>query len=305
MNELVTAVITTYKREPEILRRAVESVVNQSWRPLELLVVNDCPEDSILSEKIRKMLVEVQQNNSDVAIQYVPLERNSGACAARNRGLELANGEYISYLDDDDVWKPNKLELQRAGFISDKIGMVYSPFINISYKNPEKEEIIIRGDKSGNLLENLLERNVIGGTSMPMIRTEALRLIDGFDESLQSSQDYDVWIRIAQRYEIQFVEKPLTIRYMTEDSITTNLKKKEQGWQYFTDKYWNYYETRNIAFQKRVKLYVKDLVALGEAKVALNIIRKYNKFMDARIYIDYGVAIVKEALKRALRLTRR
>ena len=95
MNELVTAVITTYKREPEILRRAVESVVNQTWRPLELYVINDCPEDVVLSDRIRSMLMDVQQNYSDLCIQYVPLECNSGACIARNKGLALAKGQFI------------------------------------------------------------------------------------------------------------------------------------------------------------------------------------------------------------------
>ena len=70
MNELVTAVITTYKREPKILRRAVESVVNQTWRPLELDVINDCPEDIVLSDRIQSMLVDVQQNHSDLSIQF-------------------------------------------------------------------------------------------------------------------------------------------------------------------------------------------------------------------------------------------
>ena len=179
MSELVTAVITTYKREPEILRRAVESVVNQSWRPLDLYVINDCPENVALSEKIRIMLLEIQQHHSDLTIQYIPLEHNSGACVARNKGLELAEGTFISFLDDDDTWEPEKISEQMKGFCTENIGMVYSPFYNVDFKG--KKELIVRGDKSGNLLNDLLYRNVIGGTSMPMMRISAMRTIGGFD----------------------------------------------------------------------------------------------------------------------------
>ena len=61
----------------------------------------------------------------------MPLEHNSGACVARNKGLELAKGEFISFLDDDDTWEPEKISEQIGGFTSKKIGMVYSPFYNI------------------------------------------------------------------------------------------------------------------------------------------------------------------------------
>ena len=111
MNELVTAVITTYKREPEILRRAVESVVNQTWRPLELYVINDCPEDIVLSDRIRSMILDVQRNHSDLSIQYVPLEHNSGACVARNKGLELAKGEFISFQDTSEKLHSNNQQI--------------------------------------------------------------------------------------------------------------------------------------------------------------------------------------------------
>ncbi|MCH5298559.1 MAG: glycosyltransferase family 2 protein [Ruminococcus sp.] len=300
MNELVTAVITTYNRETQILQRAVESVLAQTWRPLELIVVNDSPENVELADSIEKMLAKIQKEHQDVPVMYAPLEHNSGACAARNKGLELAKGEFISFLDDDDVWMEKKIELQRQGFISNETGMVYSPFIDISYKNPSKKQVIVRGNKSGKLLEDLLVRNVIGGTSMPMMRTDALRSIGGFDEELQSSQDYDVWLRIAQQYEIQFVEEPLTVRYLLEESITTNLKRKEQGWLRFTEKNLKYYKERRKAFEVRMHLFLKDIISLGDYSFAKEIMKKYKGLYGIRTNINYFVERGKACVKKLI-----
>lgn len=295
MNELVTAVITTYKREPEILRRAVESVVNQTWRPLELYVINDCSEDIVLSDRIRSMLLDVQQNHSDLRIQYVPLEHNSGACVARNKGLELAKGSFISFLDDDDTWEPEKISEQIGGFTSKKVGMVYSPFYNVDFEG--KKELIVRGDKSGVLLDNLLYRNVIGGTSMPMMRTSAMRDIGGFDPDMLSSQDYDTWVRMAEKYEIQFVGKPLTVRYLTGESITTNLKKKESGWLRFTEKYLHYYKNNRKAFECRLSLMIKELIALNDDSFVKEVLEDYRDFFGLNVWKAYLIAIVKRGLK--------
>jgi len=301
MNELVTAVITTYKRKTEILQRAVESVVHQSWRPLELFVVNDYPEDGTLGEGIEIMLSEVQKKNLDVNIQYIALKHNSGACVARNMGLALANGEFISFLDDDDTWEKSKIEEQRKGFLSDSVGMVYSPFYNVGFDNERK--LVVRGDESGNLLELLLYRNIIGGTSMPMMRTSALRDIGGFDSELLSSQDYDTWIRVAEKYEIQFVSEPLTVRYLTDESITTNLRKKEQGWKYFTKKHMKYYVDNKRAFEYRLSLMISEIISLGDNKFVDEVLNEYQNYYGNKIKVVYMMSKIKLMIKKMLKGT--
>lgn len=298
MNELVTAVITTYKRKTEILRRAVESVVKQSWRPLELYVINDYPEDAELGDDIRKMLLDVQQSNKDIMIQYVPLEHNSGACVARNKGLELARGKYISFLDDDDTWEEDKIKEQIKGFESERVGMVYSPFYNVDLNG--KKELIVRGNKSGNLLNDLLYRNVIGGTSMPMMRVNAMRNIGGFDPEMLSSQDYDTWVRMAEKYEIQFASKPLTVRYLTSESITTNLKKKESGWLHFTEKYLHYYKNNEKAFSSRISLMVGEMIDLDNKKFVEAVLKKYEGYYNYSVKYAYLKASVKKTIKKVL-----
>ena len=93
--ELVSAVIITYNRPLEILRRAVRSVLSQTYSPMELIVVNDCPDNRELSEGIRQML-----NELDPGIVYLVHEKNMGACAARKTGLAAAKGTFIGLLDN-------------------------------------------------------------------------------------------------------------------------------------------------------------------------------------------------------------
>ena len=92
MDELVSVIIPTYKRNVEILMRAINSVLNQSYRDFEIIVVNDYPEDKNLEKKISTTIKKI--NNSK--IQYICLDKNSGAGVARNVGIQNAKGKYIA-----------------------------------------------------------------------------------------------------------------------------------------------------------------------------------------------------------------
>ena len=114
MNELVSAVIITYKRKPEIVKRALESVLSQTYRPLEIIVVDDSPCDYELRSQVRET---VESFNEEIC--YIQHEKNCGACVARNTGLKRAHGKYIAFLDDDDEWVSDKIEKQIAAFNDD------------------------------------------------------------------------------------------------------------------------------------------------------------------------------------------
>ena len=106
---LVTAVITTYKRKLEIVKRALDSIVGQTYRNIEVYVVNDCPTDKELVEELRKMITAYFGKRN---IHYIVVPKNGGACKARNIALENAEGKYFACLDDDDEWLPENLALQ-------------------------------------------------------------------------------------------------------------------------------------------------------------------------------------------------
>lgn len=235
MDDIVSVVITTYRRPLLILKRAIDSVVQQDYKNVEIMVVNDYPEDRESSEAIQQLI----KNYNDVNISYISYEHNRGACAARNEGIKNARGKFIALLDDDDEWTTDKLSSQLRGFTSEKIGMVYSPYYEIDSK--VNGEIICECRKSGSLVTDLLWKNVIGGSSMTLVKSEVYKICGGFDEKLLASQDYDMWLRIADKYQIAFVDKPTVKRYLLDDSITQNYNKKIQGWELFMQKHHELY----------------------------------------------------------------
>lgn len=241
-NVLVSAVIITYKRPLNILKRAIESALAQTHKNLEIIIVNDCPADKESVEAIRNMIASYK----DDRLIYIVHEKNGGACKARNTGILASKGKFVALLDDDDEWLPRKIELQLTGFTSEKTGMVYSPFYNIT--DGSAGEITVRQTKSGNLLEELLLDNCLGGSSMTTMRREVFDVCGMFDENLQSSQDYDMWVRIAEKYEVNFVDEPLTKRFLMEDSITKSYEKKKQGFLAFYEKHKNLYDKHPSSF---------------------------------------------------------
>lgn len=121
---LVSAIITTYKRPPETVERAIKSVEAQTYKNIEIIVVDDSP-DSFSGRDDVKTTVSAHEG-----VKYIPHEKNMGAQVARNTGLNAAAGEYIAYLDDDDEWDNTKTEKQLAAFTNERIGLVYSGCIH-------------------------------------------------------------------------------------------------------------------------------------------------------------------------------
>ena len=221
----VTAVITTHKRLPEIVERALKSILTQTYKNIEVFVVDDSPEDYELRSAVKNMV----ESYADSNVTYLAHEKCMGACAARNTGLAAATGEFIGYLDDDDEWFPTKIEEQLKAFDSEDVALVYcgnNTIYESTGKIEERKSLFTRE----NIYEKLMYSNFIGSTSFPLLRTSALKKIGGFDLEMQSAQDYDVWVRIAKEFKVNFVAKPLVLYHFHEgDQITKNPAKKIAG----------------------------------------------------------------------------
>ena len=274
MNELggkmISVIITTYKREMPILERAINTVYAQTLQDIELIVVNDYPE---YDSQIREFLKEYAD------IIYISHNERQGACKSRNDGLLASSGEFIAFLDDDDEWKSNKLETQLKC-----IGMSDSDFI---YCNG-----IIQNDKNGmttemnfihdcldkNYIKELLKGNYMGGCSFPLIKRSVLIALEGFDTSMPSSQDYELWIRIAKDYKIAYINEPLVIYHVGNEAITSNPKKRIEGFCKLYQKHrklYAEYPKESLAFLKTVIWtaintgrfdlipYIRDVICLG------------------------------------------
>ena len=211
--ELVSVIITTYKRPVGILSRAVKSVVAQTWPDWECLIVNDWPEDRELASQIRSMADAL----GDERVRLVEHAHNLGSNAARNTGLAAARGEFVAFLDDDDTWYPQKLERQIDAFHRvPEAALVYG-----SYDNLERDGLTTHVIAQPGKLElpRLLESNVIGPTSFPLMRTAVLRELGSFDPEQKSCQDYELWLRFACACPVIGIEDSMGLRYYSADSV--------------------------------------------------------------------------------------
>lgn len=228
MKELVSVIISTYKRPMDILERAIKSVKAQTYPNIEIILVNDYPE-------YHAKIQELMKDYADV--NYICHATNMGACKARNDGAEIAQGRYIAFLDDDDEWVPTKIEKQVSVISKTEADMVYC---SGEYHTPDgkisKMDFIFE-PKPGYEMKKLLHENYMGGCSFPLIRKSAFLKVGAFDVNLPSSQDYDLWIRLLQNGKVIFLDEPLVIYYLQNDSISSNANKRYAGYKQLLNKH--------------------------------------------------------------------
>ena len=268
---MVSVIITTYKREPAMILRALNSVLVQTYKDYEIIIVDDSPSDFVARGDVHAAIEQQQRLHPEIGIYYIPHEKNMGACAARNTGLGAAKGEYIAYLDDDDEWLPEKLEKQVRLMSDTSIALIYCGRL---LKNDETDENIIEKTEylRGNVFKTLIDHNFIGSTSFPLIRTAILKEVGGFDVLMKSSQDYDVWLRIAERYRIDYIAEPL-VMYHTHagEQITSNPQKKIDGLERLNEKYQPYLDKDKKLWWRRNIVIVPYYAKNGNRKKALKL----------------------------------
>lgn len=226
---MITVIITTCKREPAIVKRAINSIISQTYKEWELIVVDDSPEDFEQRSEVYQSVIAYSDKYN---VKYIQNEKNSGACFSRNVGMNMAQGEYIAFLDDDDEWLPEKLEeqLKTLQKESDDTALVYGPYIVFNEITKEKSINEIP-ERNGMLYKELLSHgNFVGGLSMPMMKTKCIKEIGGFDEEMPAVQDMDLWLRLSQLYRFKYMAKPYVVYHVHNgEQITSNPVKKIAG----------------------------------------------------------------------------
>lgn len=233
---LVSVVVTTYKRKPSIVKRALDSVFMQEYINLQVILVNDYPEGKELSEHLRVLAESYQEK-----VVYLEMEHNGGACAARNLGLKYASGEYVAFLDDDDQWFPNKISLQMKSFDNPSVGIVYCNALAVFEESGKERNFYNRSMPEGYIFPYLFAKNIIGGASFPLLRKTALVEVGGFNVNMPALQDLELWLRISQKYEARYVETPLVkYYYYLGEKISAYPEKRIQGFDILHEQYKDY-----------------------------------------------------------------
>lgn len=208
----ISVVIPTYNRD-QTLGRAVKSVLNQTYRAIEVIVVDDASTDK--TEQLIKSI-------NDPRLKYIKLETNQGANHARNIGISRASGKYIAFQDSDDEWFTEKLEKQ-VEFIetsNEDFDVVFCSYINVKGRDstylPKLEQL----QRKGNLLQQLLHGNFITTQSL-LIKVDVFREVGLLDEDMKRLQDWEFLIRVAGKCKVGFLDEPLLVTHFSDDSITS------------------------------------------------------------------------------------
>lgn len=209
---LVSVVIPTYARSQYICR-AINSVLNQTYQNIEIIVVDDNGENTdnqLATCKMLKPYIEKQQ------IRYIAHKTNQNGSAARNTGIFNAKGEYICLLDDDDEFFPDKVEKQ-VQVLNQLDGSWAGVFCNSINRIVTSEgkiyEYLNKVKYSANYYEDFLSCRANFGSSSLMLRKSVCLEIDGFDTSFQRHQDWEFIVRILRKYKLKHVEPEKALFY--------------------------------------------------------------------------------------------
>lgn len=213
---LISVVIPVYNGE-ETIKQTLESVLEQTEEDFEIIIIDDGSQDSSL-EKISSI------QDARLKVFKYP---NAGVSISRNRGIAHASGEFIAFLDHDDLWTPNKLESQlKALQENPQAGVAYSWTDYID----ESGQFLRSGNRiavTGDVYGKLLVRNFLENGSNPLIRRQALIELGGFERTLSPADDWEMYLRLASRYHFVAVPSTQILYRVSANSMSCNVSKLE------------------------------------------------------------------------------
>ncbi|MDZ8221840.1 glycosyltransferase family 2 protein [Nostoc sp. ChiVER01] len=208
----VSIIIPTYQRA-DLVSETIESVLAQTYTDYEIIVVNDGSTDNT-----REVLAQFKDKITVIH------QENKGLPAARNTGIIASRGRYIAFVDDDDLWIPYKLEKQVACFESNpNIGLVYSNIVFFKDNRLLSSDLWPKRSHPPGVLKDsmLFVLNFIPILSV-LVRRECLDEVGLFDQTLKYCEDYDLWLRIIEKFSVHFLNEPLGLYHWTTNSLSKN-----------------------------------------------------------------------------------
>jgi glycosyltransferase involved in cell wall biosynthesis len=308
-NPLVSIIIPTYKRS-ELLNTAINSVLDQTYSFIEVIIVDDNNPESVYRKNTEELMKQYDTNNR---VKYIKHDYSKNGSAARNTGIKNSNGEYIGFLDDDDQFLPEKINLQidKLSKLDQDWGGVYCSIEKFMNSKSIKK---YQGFKEGKLTKELLLMEIpfFAGSSL-LVKRKVMIELGGFDESFQRHQDWEFLIRFFRKYKLAFLNEILVyINVYPNFNNKISGKKLEQVKLQFLDKFDADIKMFELDIQKKIyKRHYFEIIFsyLLEKKViqAFKWIKKTNSFIkisfkERIMFLIYFISsFVPTKLKKAIR----
>lgn len=235
MIENLVSVITPVYNSEKYIEKTILSVLNQTYKKFEIILVDDCSIDNS-----KELISRIQKD--DERVKYVKLDKNSGAAVARNKGLETAKGQYIAFIDSDDVWKKDKLS-QQLGFMKNKgVGFTYTAYETLMEDGTIQNKHIHVPERINysSLLKNtaiacstvIIDKKVSGDFYMPLVR---------------KGQDTATWLKLLKKIDYAYgYDEVLSSYRKVAGSISSNkIEALKRTWN-------TYYNIEKLPFFKAV-----------------------------------------------------
>ena len=279
------------------LRETLDSIINQSYRDWELVIINDGSKDS--TELIIKEYID---KGYPIVYHY---QENHGLGYSRNEALKRSRGEFIAFIDHDDIWVPEKLEKQMLVFHSNsEVDFVYSNYFLFDQFKNKRRLADKKLQPSGFVFEHLLHQYSVGILTVLVRRSSFNKLSESFDSKLKLSEDYDVFMRILYYSKALYINEPLAVyRIHSNMSSICSMEKYPDEIACVAEKLKMLDKDVSIRYEKAFKdheiqldyLRAKIKIAQGELKKARSYLVPY-KLYNTKFFVLFYVTYIPSSL---------
>jgi glycosyltransferase involved in cell wall biosynthesis len=247
------SIITATYNRGDIIDRTIDSVISQSFKDFEYIIVDDGSTDATR---------EVVEQYDDDRIQYVKLDNNQGANSARNRGIKKATGKYVSFLDSDDEYLPTRLEFVADEFSNcpEDIGCVFHSYEKIY---PNDDMSIVPATENELSLSDFSDGNPVGSFLAATFRQTVFDSIGYLDEKMPACQDIEFYIRVADQYSFRGFNEILGRKRAHSRSISASLDRRITGEQRLIEKHGQIISNKRLEWQH----FNRVLLAVEKGKI--------------------------------------
>ena len=303
-NVNVSVIIPTYRRTEDITR-ALDSVLAQTLEAVEVIVVDDNgigSECGIATETAMRPYIDSKR------ITYIQHEKNKNGSAARNTGIKVAKGKYISFLDDDDIYRPDRLEkmCSRMDALDDSWGACYTGYIK--HQSSGQEQYSAEKVEGDVFVQALMRSFYIGTGSNLFFRRAVIDDIGLFDETFKRNQDLEYIVRVLKKYKIAYVDEFLVEKFHDIRTVNLSFAQSVERENAFRSKFVHYLEELPLKSQKEIKImwdidwirtmfdkhmYGEMLKTMAKSKIPFKVWISYVKYIIERKKnnLSYGFVV--------------